>query len=276
MPDPSTPAAPTITAMMLVRDRADLLEAAMRSVLAQTERDLELVVFDDGSRDDSRAVAERVAARDARVRVLGVEAGASLGIPAARNRVVAAARGRYLAVCDSDDLSRPERFAAQRALLDTNARLAGVGARFSTFHGHAPRPTNSPAAAESLDHEPGWHWGLRDGRLPFLFPTAMLRLESVRAVDGFDPSYALAEDLHLCYRLAAAGGRFASVDAVLVDYRIHDGSITQSRARAREWHNLRAQLAGIALLRGRFSVRGWAVLAQSLARTLLASAGLRR
>jgi hypothetical protein len=63
---------------------------------------------------------------------------------------------------------------------------------------------------------------------------------------------------------------------VLVAYRLHAGSITSSRARAREWHNLRAQLRGVRALRGRLSLRGWLVLVQSILRTLLAAAGVRR
>lgn len=249
---------------MLVRDRAGLLEQAAMSVLDQTDPGLELVICDDGSTDDTWAVAQSLAYRDARVVLLRNES--SRGIPAARNQVLAAARGRYLAICDSDDVSLPTRFERQRERLDADASLVGVGARFRAFSG------DDPAGG----HEPGWHWGVRDGRLPFLFPTAMLRVDAVRAAGGFDEAFALAEDLELAYRLAARGGTFTIVDEVLVAYRIHGGSITQRRAIAREWYLLRAQLRGLRLLRGRFSARGYAVVCQSLLRTLLAVIGARR
>ncbi len=264
MADTTPTPTPAITAMMLVRDREDLLGAAARSVLDQTDRDLELVICDDGSVDGSRAIAERLAAADSRVRVLRNER--SRGIPAARNQVLAAARGEYLAICDSDDISMPERFARQRAALDADAALAGVGSRFAAFEG------DDPAAGS----EPGWHWGLADGRLPFLFPTAMFRVDAMRDAGGFDEGFALAEDLDLTYRLAARGGRFTIIDEVLLAYRIHGGSITQRRAVAREWHNLRAQVRGLVRLRGRFSARGYAVIIQSVLRTLTAVVGLRR
>jgi glycosyltransferase involved in cell wall biosynthesis len=253
-----------ITAMMLVRDRAELLESAARSVLAQTDADLELVILDDGSTDASWQVAEQLATSDPRVRLMRNER--SVGIPAARNQVLAAARGTYLAICDSDDLSRPQRFARSRELLDGDPGLVGVGVRISAFAG------DDPASGA----EPDWHWGLADGRLPFAFPGAMLRTEAVRAAGGFSTSYAIAEDLQLAYRLAGAGGRFATVDEVLLDYRIHSGSITARRARTREWCTLRAQLRGLVELRGRFSPRGYAVLCQSALRLALALIGLRR
>jgi len=257
------PAAPAITATMPVRDRADLLEASARSVLEQTERDLELVILDDGSTDATWAVAEALAAADPRVRLLRNER--SVGIPAARNQLLAAARGRYFAIADSDDLWEPGAFARQRALLDADARLAGVGVRIDCFD-------TDPAAGT----EPGWHWGLRDGRLPFAFSGAMLRTAAVREVGGFDERWPIAEDVHLCYRLAGRGGVFATVDDVLIHIRIHAGSASVRQVRTREWCNLRAQLVGLRELRGRFSGRGYLVLIQSTLRVLLACVGVRR
>jgi glycosyltransferase involved in cell wall biosynthesis len=240
--------------MMPVRDRADLLATAVGSVLAQSESDFELIILDDGSTDGSWHVATALAAADERIVLLRNRE--SAGIPAARNRILAAARGRYLAICDSDDVSRPTRFEAQRARLQQDASLVGVGCRFTTFDGADP----------DAGSEPGWHWGLRDGREPFLFASGMFRTEAVRAVGGFDTRYALAEDVNLAYRLAAAGGRFAIVDEVLVHYRIHPGGITSQDIALRERKLLRAQLAGLRVLRGRFSPRGYAVLVQTTLR----------
>ena len=251
--------APAITAMMLVRDRAELLPAAARSVLLQSDPDLELVILDDGSSDATWAVAQAIANSDSRVRLLrNLE---SAGIPTARNHVLEEAHGRYVAICDSDDLSRPERFARQRAMLEADPELVGVGVRINAFE-----------VDPQYGSEPRWHWGLRDGRLPFAFPGAMFRADALREAGGFDPSYPIAEDLQLAYRLAGAGGHFATVDEILLDYRIHAGSITARRALTREWCTLRAQLRGLRELRGRFSLRGYAVIVQSLLRVVSAAA----
>ena len=94
----------------------------------------------------------------------------------------------------------------------------------------------------------------------------MFRTEAIRAVGGFDERYALAEDVNLAYRLAGAGGRFAIVDEVLLHYRLHPGGITSQDVAARERTLLRAQLAGLRVLRGRFSPRGYAVLVQTTLR----------
>ena len=83
------------------------LAAAVRSVLQQTLCSLELIIADDASTDDSLAVIACAAAGDPRVRVLKTCQNGGPG--AARNRALKAARGRYIAVFDSDDLMAPDR-----------------------------------------------------------------------------------------------------------------------------------------------------------------------
>ena len=244
-----TPATPLVSALMIVRNRADLLESAAASILAQTGPVLELLIVDDGSADGSVAVAQRLAAADRRVRVLPSQ---RLGIPATRNRGLAAARGEFLAICDSDDLSRQGRFAAQVAALTARPDLAGVGARINCFrddpaHGYVPR----------------WRWGLRQGRGPFAFPSAMLRTAAVRAVGGFDEEFAIVEDLDLCYRLAGRGWGFDLLPEVLVDYRVGGQGISAGNPDLFRY-TARAQLRGLRQLRGGFTPRGYATIAQSL------------
>lgn len=240
---------PAVSALMIVRDRGALLEASMRSVLAQEGPDWELLVVDDGSTDDTLDVATSVASRDARVRVLP---SVRLGIPATRNRGLDEARGRYLAICDSDDLSQPGRFAAQVAALDADQGLVGVGSRFRTF-------VDDPATGQVAD----WRWGLRGGRGPFAFPTGMLRTAAVRSVGGFDTDFAIVEDLDLCYRLAGHGGRFTILPEVLVDYRVSDHGVTQGNPELFRY-TLKAQGRGLRELRGRFSPIGYLTVGQSV------------
>lgn len=244
---------PKITAMMLVRDRGELIEEAAHSVLIQSESDLELVILDDGSKDNSWEIAKAIAASDSRVRLLRNEH--SIGIPAARNRVLTQARGQYIAICDSDDISRPNRFRISCQLLDVDDTLAGVGGLISVF-----------SADPQSGRVPSWHWGLKDGRLPFSFPSAMFRREAIESVGGFDERFAVCEDLDLCYRLVGADWKFAQTNEVLTDYRTHEGSITAHRPPSHQWLRVRAQLRGLISLKGRFSLRGYMVIGQSLLR----------
>jgi glycosyltransferase involved in cell wall biosynthesis len=102
-----------------VRDRAELLEALLSSLAAQTYRDFEVIVVDDASTDDSPAVAEHAAGRGEPVRLLRLErAGGAVG---ARVTGVGAARGEILAFTDSDCCPQPEWLAALVAAVDRGA-----------------------------------------------------------------------------------------------------------------------------------------------------------
>jgi glycosyltransferase involved in cell wall biosynthesis len=96
-------------------NRAHCIAATIESALAQTHRDLEIVVVDDGSRDDTAAVVARVEARDPRVRYVHQD---NAGVSAARNRGFAEARGEFVALLDSDDLWLPDKLAAQVRCLE--------------------------------------------------------------------------------------------------------------------------------------------------------------
>ncbi|MEA3136705.1 MAG: teichuronic acid biosynthesis glycosyltransferase TuaG, partial [Thermoplasmata archaeon] len=110
---PASPASVSVSVILPVRNRAILVEAAARSVLDQKWTDLELIVVDGGSTDGTVAVLHRLAASDARVRLLLHDK--AEGVSAARNAGARLARGRLLAFQDSDDSWRPETLARQVA-----------------------------------------------------------------------------------------------------------------------------------------------------------------
>ena len=96
------PAQPHFSVIIPVYNRAHLLGAAIRSVLAQSCQDFEIVVVDDGSKDDPAAVI--AAFGDSRIRFIAQD---NQGGGAARNTAIDAARGRFIAPLDSDDLFLP-------------------------------------------------------------------------------------------------------------------------------------------------------------------------
>jgi glycosyltransferase involved in cell wall biosynthesis len=110
--------APLVSAVMPARDAERFVAEAIESVLAQTYAPCELLVVDDGSRDGTRAIAERyAAAHPGRVRVLEHPGGANLGISASRNLGVREARGALVAFLDADDVWLPHKLAEQVPLL---------------------------------------------------------------------------------------------------------------------------------------------------------------
>lgn len=102
--------------IIAAKDAANYIHIALASALAQTMADLEVIVIDDGSRDDTGAVVRRFQAQDSRVVLL--ENAASTGVSAARNRGLAIARGDWIAVLDADDEYAPDRLARMVALAE--------------------------------------------------------------------------------------------------------------------------------------------------------------
>ncbi len=105
---------PEVTVLMPVYNGRRFLPAAIESVLHQSFDDFELLIIDDGSRDDSLAIVRGYADRDARLRVISRE---NRGLVETLNEGIEAARGKWLARLDCDDISLPDRLAAQVGFL---------------------------------------------------------------------------------------------------------------------------------------------------------------
>lgn len=111
---------------MTTHNGGEFLHPAVRSVLAQTRRDWELILVDNASTDGAvDALVAKV--RDERVRVF--RPGRNLHIAEGTNFAHAQSRGRYLAVVDHDDLAQPDRFERQVGWLDAHADYGGIASR---------------------------------------------------------------------------------------------------------------------------------------------------
>ncbi|MFZ9752190.1 MAG: glycosyltransferase family 2 protein [Cyanobium sp.] len=114
-PPPSAEGTDLVSTIIPVHNRAGLLQEAVASVLAQTHRPIEILIINDGSEDDTAAVAEELARRSPDpIRVIHQR---NAGPGAARQRGLEVAEGRFIQFLDSDDLLLPGKFAAQVAAL---------------------------------------------------------------------------------------------------------------------------------------------------------------
>lgn len=213
---------PRVSVLMPVRDGARFLREAVESILGQTFRDWELVAVDDGSTDGSRAILERYARVDGRVRVLSRPA---TGIVGALNDGLRECRGEYLARMDADDVSMPERLELQVAHMEAHPDCAGVGA-WVTFVDPQGWPLFRWEMATG--HEDIIRELLGGGNGGLVHPAMMFRLEIVRRVGGYDPEYEWVEDVELFHRLASVG-RLSVLPRVLLRYRQHARSVNRMR-----------------------------------------------
>ena len=108
---------PRVTVLTATNNAAAFIEATLASALAETFQDFEIVVIDDGSEDDTRAVVERMMQSEARIRLVHQD---NREPSATRNRGIGEARGAMIAFLDHDDLWLPEKLALQVAQLDAH------------------------------------------------------------------------------------------------------------------------------------------------------------
>ena len=105
-----------ISIVMPAYNAAGTIRDSIQSIFAQTVKDWELIVIDDGSKDDTTRILEELAAVDKRIRFLKNEKNS--GASYTRNRAVALARGEWIAFLDSDDLWRSDKLEKQLALIE--------------------------------------------------------------------------------------------------------------------------------------------------------------
>ncbi|HEX2044489.1 MAG TPA: glycosyltransferase [Gaiellaceae bacterium] len=224
-------AAPTFTIAMAARDAAATIDAAIRSVLAQTRPDFELVVVDDGSADGTAQVVERFLG-DGRVSLVRTE---HRGAAAARNEAVAAGSGRYVSMLDSDDLWLPTYLESMDATLRASPRagLAYTDAwvlddatrrfqRVTAMHYQDPPDPAPDDPAAFLAH-------LVERN--FVFTSATVPRDVFEEAGGFDARLDACEDYELWLRIVSRGRRAVRAPGILAVYRRRRGSVSDDEER---------------------------------------------
>jgi glycosyltransferase involved in cell wall biosynthesis len=208
---------PTVSVITTVYNGGPWIAETIRSVLAQTAADFEYVLVDDGSADDSADIIRRFAAADRRIRPIFRGNG---GIAAARNTGLEAARGRYAAMLDHDDLCEPRRLEAQVRRMDRQSACVVLGTRVLMIDA-AGRPIG-PMGGLPCGHA-DIERALLGGRNPIAHTSVMLRRRAVLDAGGYRVEHSGVDDYDLFLRLAERG-RAANLPAILCRYRQHFGS----------------------------------------------------
>lgn len=219
---------PKVTVLIPVRNRPHLILGALDSVFAQTFRDFEVIVVDDGSTDDTPDV---VAHYHKPVRLIRCEPG---GVSAARNAGIAQATGDYIAFLDSDDWFEPTKLEKQVAFLAAHPKAGLVYTRYSVFDEYSGNRWVFPGGLTAQgDAFRNLLMGFME--TPLTTPTVMVRRSIFDSVAPFDTAMHMAEDIDLWCRIASHC-EFGFIDEPLSVIRYHPGN-TSGRTSADE--NLR-------------------------------------
>jgi glycosyltransferase involved in cell wall biosynthesis len=185
-------AAPRVSVLIGCWNNAETLPRAIDSILGQTVEDLELIVVDDGSTDETPAIVDRY--DDPRIRRLALE---HMGIAQSLNRGLEEADSEIVAFQDADDFSRPERLERQLTVLERWPDVAMVGCWMDEVS-----DDGRPLAPRQPRME-----GLIGDRLIRFNPVpgtcSMVRLSAAREAGNFDPDFRFAQDYDLWSRIAA-------------------------------------------------------------------------
>jgi succinoglycan biosynthesis protein ExoO len=225
------PLRPTVSVIMANYNCAAYLADAIRSIQRQSLRDLEIIVSDDASRDDSVRIVTELMAEDPRIRLVRGERNG--GPAAARNRALSLAKGEWIAVMDSDDLMHPDRLTTlvEVARRDNADMVADNLLAFDTNGSKPPRPLLSGRWAR----EPFWveicryihlnHFYGRGPGLGYLKP--LFRKTILTGPTAcYDETLRIAEDYNLVLRLLYAGRQMRVYPLPLYFYRKHSASIS--------------------------------------------------
>ncbi len=212
---------------------AHFIEACLASVCAQTYPELEIVVLDDGSPDDTYEVAKRfLETHRNRFRRIVVERHENRGVSANSNACIASCQGEWVHLLGSDDLLYPEKVAnIQQAIAEWQApglALVHADADFVDEDGQPVQRSGLLPRPEAGPQADAYRW-IFMARHSIFNPTVALHRESFLAVGGFDPELAL-EDIDCWLRLSARHA-IARVPQVLASYRKHPGNTLRRRLR---------------------------------------------
>jgi glycosyltransferase involved in cell wall biosynthesis len=195
--------APFFSVVIPVYNRADVLGRPLRSVLAQSFRDFEIVVVDDGSHDDPRAVID--ALNDPRIRYIQQE---NKGGAAARNRGFDEARGRFVALLDSDDIFLPHHLEEMHRLLNGTSKVVGYS-RIIVDRGDGVTILKPPRAIRVGEDMANYLFCDR-GFVPII--GVVVDAQTARRV-RFSEGWRIAEDSDFAIRLALDGNSFRMLEA---------------------------------------------------------------
>ena len=217
--------AANISILMGIYNCAGTLPEAIDSILAQTYTDWELILCDDGSRDDTYAVAESYRKRFPD-KIILLKNQRNMGLNYTLNHCLEHAAGNYIARMDGDDISLPQRFELELAALEAEPDLAVVSCPMIYFDENGEFGCGSTnceyPAKDMLVHGP-----------VHCHAPCMIRAEVMRQVGGYsvDKKLLRVEDWHLWLKIYADGGQGKNLSEPL--YKMRDDRIAAGRRKFR-------------------------------------------
>ncbi len=231
---------PHFSVIMPVYNAASHLYATIESVLTQTDGDLELILVDDGSTDESLSIMLSLAGEDDRIKLL---AQSNKGVSAARNLGLAQARGKLVAFIDSDDLWKAEKLEMHGYFHAKHPQVAASYAQIA-FIDHDAKPDDKAKTYSTVTTAPLSVEQVIAENPTCTMSNLVVAKAIIDAVGGFRSEMSYAEDQEWIARIVSRGHEVCGLDHHLVDYRMSpNGLSVDLPAMYAGWRSLASQYA---------------------------------
>lgn len=216
---------PEVSVLLAVHNGEKYLEEALRSVMAQSLRNIEILAVDDASTDASPQILARLARQEPRLRVLTTPG--NLRLAGALNYGLGHARAPLVARMDDDDISYPDRLAIQKRFMDAHPDVTLAGASVDWLDDSGARTRQSVRSRDAFAIRWTARFALNITHPTFMFRAACPAGEPVR----YDPEMYVGQDYDLVCRLLMAGSEVVCLPDVLLAFRRHEGSISRKKGK---------------------------------------------
>lgn len=206
---------PVISAIMPAHNAAPFLEAAVRSIQEQSFGDWELIFVDDGSDDETIVIIDALAAKDERIKITALPHG---GRGKARKACIERVSGAYVAICDSDDISMPDRFEKQLRFLESHPQIGVAAAWTIPFVSLSPDPCGDVQRWPTQPEEIAETFSRR--RMRICNAAAMIRADLFRIHGSYNTELRRVQDYEFFARIHRNGVAFAALPEPLIFYRM--------------------------------------------------------
>jgi glycosyltransferase involved in cell wall biosynthesis len=207
---------PTVSVVMTVYNAAPYLRDSMRSILDQSYRDLEFIIIDDGSTDDSLKIIKSF--HDDRIVCVSRE---NKGVPKSSNEGIKIAHGKYIARQDADDISSRDRIKKQVEFLESHPDIDLVGTNFRAMSNNNDTVFETDMFTHPNDLKQAIVFSNQFGH-----GSTMMKKTILKKV-GFYQEISIVHDYDLWVRISHVG-KIANLKEVLYSWRYHEGSLSNS------------------------------------------------
>lgn len=208
---------PLVSVIMPVYNARKFVAVAIESILAQTVENFEFFIIDDHSTDSSWEVIKHFAEKDRRIKAF--RNAKNHGLVKSLNSVIGKTRGRYVARMDADDISLPDRFEKQIALLERDARLVACGGQEQIIDADG-----SVIAEKYFPTDPATCYNMLANVMVIQPPLLMARGRIFRTL-RYDNHYFKNDDISIHFKLLLHGS-FSNDEQTIFQYRKRPDSLT--------------------------------------------------